>query len=77
LFTGVINVNKAVAARTFISPSQILLNDTQYLNSSQKITISNRNSFATTYQLSWTNAIGVATYDDVRCVLPLLQVKRN
>jgi hypothetical protein len=65
----VINVNKASSARTFISPSQILLNDTQYLNNKQQITLSNRNAFATTYTLSWSNAIGVVTYVDVRYLL--------
>ncbi|GAA5902564.1 hypothetical protein JCM6882_009318 [Rhodosporidiobolus microsporus] len=61
---GVINVNKAIAARTLITPSQFLLNDTTYLNNQQTMTLNNRNSFPVRYQLSWRNAQGIKTYNN-------------
>ncbi|GAA5967711.1 hypothetical protein JCM11641_005742 [Rhodosporidiobolus odoratus] len=60
--SGVINVNRALAARTDFSPSQLLLNDTQYLNNVQTVTITNRNTFPVLYQFSWTNALGIVAY---------------
>ncbi|GAA5865737.1 hypothetical protein JCM8547_002761 [Rhodosporidiobolus lusitaniae] len=61
---GVINVNRAFGARTFISPSQLLFNDTLHLNRTQTMTFTNRNSWPVMYQLSWTDAAGIVTYND-------------
>ncbi|GAA6041120.1 hypothetical protein JCM8097_004125 [Rhodosporidiobolus ruineniae] len=61
---GLTNPNKAIAARTIFSQSQFLLNDTQYLERTQPLTITNRNAWPVLYQLAWTNANGVATYNN-------------
>ncbi|GAA5999830.1 hypothetical protein JCM10207_005930 [Rhodosporidiobolus poonsookiae] len=61
---GIIDVTRAIAARTIISPGQILLNDTQYLNNVQEITIENRNTFPVAYKLSASNALGISTFNN-------------
>lgn len=67
--TGVINASAAVAAHTILSPAQFNLNDTQYSNYTQTLTLRNNNRFPVTYQLSWTDASGIVTYNDVRGTL--------
>ncbi|GAA5820677.1 hypothetical protein JCM11251_003108 [Rhodosporidiobolus azoricus] len=61
---GVINVNRATSARTFISPGQFLLNDTLNANYTQMMTIDNRNSFPVRYQLAWRNSQAIKTYNN-------------
>ncbi|GAA5924678.1 hypothetical protein JCM10213_000413 [Rhodosporidiobolus nylandii] len=61
---GVIDVNRAVAARTLFSPSQFLLNDTLHSNYTQTLRIENRNSFPVSYQLTGVDAEGVATFNN-------------
>lgn len=53
---GLIQVDLALAAKTFISPSVLLLNDTTYLNNVQSITITNQNPYTMWYTL--TSAVG-------------------
>ncbi|ORY84131.1 peptidase S8/S53 domain-containing protein [Leucosporidium creatinivorum] len=60
---GMINVSKAIAAKTLISPYQFFLNDTKYLNSLQKLTITNRNSVSMKYTFNSTAAQAIGTYD--------------
>ncbi|GAA6022877.1 hypothetical protein JCM11491_007028 [Sporobolomyces phaffii] len=61
---GLVQVDQAVNRKTLISPSIIQLNDTAYFNRSQPLTVTNNGDSALTYTLSWTNAQGVATYNN-------------
>lgn len=56
----------AIAAHTVISPAQFNLNDTQYSNNTQTLTLRNNNRFPVSYQLSWVDSTGIVTYNDVR-----------
>jgi hypothetical protein len=62
---GMINVAKAIAAKTLISPYQYFLNDSKNLNSLQKLTITNRNSVSMRYTFNSTAAQAIGTYDGV------------
>ncbi|GAA5913639.1 uncharacterized protein JCM6883_004034 [Sporobolomyces salmoneus] len=61
---GLVQVDQAVSRKTLISPSIIQLNDTAYFNASQPLTVTNKGDSPMTYTLSWTNAQGVATYNN-------------
>uniref|UniRef100_A0A0K3CFE5 BY PROTMAP: gi/472583139/gb/EMS20793.1/ subtilisin-like protease [Rhodosporidium toruloides NP11] gi/647397360/emb/CDR40336.1/ RHTO0S05e01794g1_1 [Rhodosporidium toruloides] n=1 Tax=Rhodotorula toruloides TaxID=5286 RepID=A0A0K3CFE5_RHOTO len=61
---GVINMTAAVAAHTVISPAQFNLNDTQYSNNTQTLTLRNNNRYPVSYQLSWVDSTGIVTYND-------------
>ncbi|GAA5939392.1 uncharacterized protein JCM15063_004509 [Sporobolomyces koalae] len=61
---GLVQVDLAIARRTLISPSIIQLNDTAYLNRTQPLTVTNKGDTPVTYNLQWTNAQGVATYNN-------------
>jgi hypothetical protein len=54
--SGQLNVWDAANMETLVSPGEILLNDTQYLNSNQYITIKNTSGSSVTYTLSHTPA---------------------
>lgn len=64
-----INVAKAISAKTLLSPYQFFLNDTKYLNSLQKLTITNRNSVSMKYTFNSTAAQSLAVYDGVSAPL--------
>lgn len=54
--SGQLNVWDAANTKTRVSPGEILLNDTQYLDSNQFITIENTSGSSVTYTLSHTPA---------------------
>ncbi|SCV67304.1 BQ2448_5950 [Microbotryum intermedium] len=60
---GLIQVDKAVAAKSFFGPNELYLNDTTYFASMQTVTITNKNSKAVTYRYSDTGAQPRLTYD--------------
>ncbi|SCV67314.1 BQ2448_5960 [Microbotryum intermedium] len=60
---GLIQVNKAVTAKSFFGPNELYLNDTTYFASMQTVTITNKNSRAVTYRYSDTGAQPRLTYD--------------
>ncbi|BGP32519.1 hypothetical protein JCM10296v2_004300 [Rhodotorula toruloides] len=61
---GVINMTAAIAAHTVISPAHFNLNDTQYSNNTQTLTLRNINRYPVSYQLSWVDSTGIVTYND-------------
>ncbi|SGY20577.1 BQ5605_C016g08098 [Microbotryum silenes-dioicae] len=69
---GLIQVDQAYAAKSFISPFELMLNDTAHFNNTQTITITNKNSKAVTYRYVNTPAQVRATYDTARSNLPSL-----
>ncbi|KDE09331.1 hypothetical protein MVLG_00647 [Microbotryum lychnidis-dioicae p1A1 Lamole] len=69
---GLIQVDQAYAAKSFISPFELMLNDTAHFNNTQTITITNKNSKAVTYRYANTPTQVRATYDTARSNLPSL-----
>ncbi|GEM09984.1 subtilisin-like protease [Rhodotorula toruloides] len=61
---GVINMTAALVSHTILSPSQFNLNDTQYLNDTQTLTLHNNNRYPVAYQLSWVDSTGIVTYNN-------------
>ncbi|GAA6060985.1 hypothetical protein JCM10212_000671 [Sporobolomyces blumeae] len=62
--SGLVQVDQAVYRKTLVSPDVFQLNDTANFNGSQPLTITNKHDATVTYRLSWTNAQGVATYNN-------------
>ncbi|CEQ39583.1 SPOSA6832_01108, partial [Sporobolomyces salmonicolor] len=60
---GLIQVDKALATGTIISPFELALNDTAYLNATQTITLRNTNSYAMSYRFSSSTAQTLGVYD--------------
>ncbi|GAA6060992.1 hypothetical protein JCM10212_000678 [Sporobolomyces blumeae] len=60
---GLVQVDKALATGTLVSPYELQLNDTMYLNGTQQVTIKNTNSFPVTYTFSSTGAVALGNYD--------------
>ncbi|SCV67302.1 BQ2448_5948 [Microbotryum intermedium] len=60
---GLIQVNKAVTAKSFFGPNELYLNDTAHFAATQTVTITNKNSKAVTYRYSDTGAQPRLTYD--------------
>ncbi|BGP16666.1 hypothetical protein JCM10213v2_004668 [Rhodosporidiobolus nylandii] len=60
---GLIQVDKALATGTFLSPYEIQLNDTAFFAAHQTLTVRNTNSHAMLYSFSSSSAEGLATYD--------------
>ncbi|SCV72222.1 BQ2448_4916 [Microbotryum intermedium] len=69
---GLIQVDQAYAAKSFVSPFELMLNDTAHFNNTQTISITNKNSKAVTYRYVNTPAQVRATYDTARSNLPSL-----
>ena len=63
---GQVNVMRAITQKTIIEPYMFQLNDSQYLQSSQTLTISNRGRSPMKFSFSLTTAQGVNTYENVR-----------
>lgn len=61
-----VQVDKAIEAKTLIVPSQLQLNDTAYFQKTKTITLVNRGSKAVTYTFSSSLGQGIGTYDKVR-----------
>ncbi|GAA5857877.1 hypothetical protein JCM1840_000947 [Sporobolomyces johnsonii] len=61
---GLIQVDKALATGTIVSPFELALNDTAYLNTTQTITIRNTNSYAMSYTFSSSTAQALGVYDN-------------
>nr|CAQ76821.1 subtilisin-like serine protease precursor [Glaciozyma antarctica] len=69
---GLVQVAKALAAKTLISPHELLLNDTANANYVQTIKIKNTNSWAMKYTFSSAVAQGLGTFDASGDILPTL-----
>ncbi|KAL8283116.1 hypothetical protein RQP46_005894 [Phenoliferia psychrophenolica] len=68
--SGLIQVDVALAAKTFVTPSVLLLNDTTYFNGVQTITVKNTNPFTTFYTMDSRSAPGQGLYDSSNNILP-------
>lgn len=64
-FLGLVQLDKAVAAKTLISPNEFLLNDTAYFNGVQTLSITNRNPYEVRYSFSSVVAECLNTYANV------------
>lgn len=62
---GLIQIADAVNSRTLLSPSVLLMNDTQHVVTSHSITITNKNAYSTQFTFSSRAGQGVSTYDAV------------
>ncbi|KDE03627.1 hypothetical protein MVLG_05877 [Microbotryum lychnidis-dioicae p1A1 Lamole] len=60
---GLVQIDRAVAAKSFFGPNELYLNDTAHFASMQTVTITNKNSKAVTYRYSDTGAQPRLTYD--------------
>ncbi|KDE02645.1 hypothetical protein MVLG_06804 [Microbotryum lychnidis-dioicae p1A1 Lamole] len=60
---GLIQVNKAMTAKSYFSPNELYLNDTAHFAATQTVTITNKNSKAMTYRYSDTGAQPRLVYD--------------
>ncbi|GAA6020873.1 hypothetical protein JCM11491_000015 [Sporobolomyces phaffii] len=60
---GLLQADKGIATGSIVSPYELQLNDTAFLNSAQTITIKNKNNFPVTYTFSSSNAVALGTYD--------------
>ncbi|KAM0746674.1 subtilisin-like serine protease precursor [Meredithblackwellia eburnea MCA 4105] len=67
---GLMQVNVAMSAKTFITPYNILLNDTANLNNVQTIKITNQNSYATLYTFSSALGSAYGIYSSSSTILP-------
>lgn len=63
---GLVQLNNAVHAKTFLSPYELLLNDTTHANLAQTIHITNRGKVAATYHFSSLVGQTVGVYNAVR-----------
>ncbi|SCV72090.1 BQ2448_4784 [Microbotryum intermedium] len=70
---GLIQVDRAYDAKSFVSPNQLYLNDTEHFSGTQIIKITNKNSRAVTYRYSDTGAQTRATYDKSGAYNPSLK----
>jgi hypothetical protein len=62
--SGLINVTRAIAAKTLLSPHEFLLNDTTYHKGLNKLTITNKNTWPVRYTFRSTVAKGLGVYDN-------------
>lgn len=62
---GILNVSRAIDSKTFFSPHQLLLNDTEYRTATKQVVIRNRNTFPMRYTFSSVLAPGIGVYDGV------------
>ncbi|GAA6041140.1 hypothetical protein JCM8097_004135 [Rhodosporidiobolus ruineniae] len=70
---GLIQVDKAIATGTILTPYMLALNDTAFFARSHTLTIRNTNPYAMTYTFSSSSAQGLATYSSSSAdVLPAL-----
>ncbi|GAA5989001.1 hypothetical protein JCM5350_001746 [Sporobolomyces pararoseus] len=60
---GLLQADKGIATGSIISPFELQLNDTAFLQGTQEVTIKNTNSFPVTYTFSSSNAVALGTYD--------------
>ena len=67
--TGLLQLAKAIDTYTFLSPNELLLNDTRSAQYDQVITITNRNKVAVTYTFGSIAAEALAVYAAVRLAL--------
>lgn len=65
LTLGLIQADKALATGSIISPYELQLNDTTFLNATQQVVIKNSNKFPVTYTFSSSEAVALGTYDKV------------
>ncbi|SCZ88355.1 BZ3500_MvSof-1268-A1-R1_Chr2-1g04356 [Microbotryum saponariae] len=70
---GLIQVDRAYGAKSFVSPNQLYLNDTEHFAGTQIIKITNKNSKAVTYRYSDLGAQTRATYDKSGAYNPSLK----
>lgn len=60
---GLLQADKGIATGTIVSPYELQLNDTAYLNGTQQVTLKNSNNFPVTYTFSSSNAVALGNYD--------------
>ncbi|GAA5925680.1 uncharacterized protein JCM15063_005088 [Sporobolomyces koalae] len=60
---GLLQADKGIATGSIVSPYEIQMNDTAFLNGPQQITIKNTQSFPVTYTFSSSSAVTLGTYD--------------
>ena len=61
---GMIQVDLAIAAKTFVNPIQLAINDSSHLATSQVISVTNKGPGSMIYTLSAVLGQGVGLYDD-------------
>lgn len=74
---GLVQLDKALLANTYMSPDHFNLNDTSHRANTQQLTITNRNTQSVTYNLGFTNTNAVAVYSGVGSALsPTPELRR-